>query len=510
MFKKAFMKKIFYFIIPAVLIAAAPGCKKSYLDTAPSNAVTPEVIFNTTDGAYVALDGTYRSMYTSLTNHGNFGQKSYDIVNDLMGNDMVVHSAGYGWFNTDYRYTAQASAVNDSRSERLWWYYYRTINNANNILAKIDAASGPQADKDNIKGQALTIRAYAYYNLINYFQHTYKGNETKPGVPLITAPSTVSKGRGTVQEVYTQIVKDLTDAEPLLTGKTRIHMSHINVNVAQGFRARVALQMEDYATAATYANKARQGRSPMSTAQYKAGFSKITDGNPEWMWGMEVITDQSTIYASFYSHMDITTGGYANLGGQKKITKDLYDQIPAGDVRKEVFTTPGSGTCSAASPNPNYNQVKFHVPTPGSWAADYIFMRAAEMYLIEAEALARQGQDASARTVLETLIKARNPAYSAASFAGTALVNEILLQRRIELWGEGFAYFDIKRLKQGLNRPSGAGNHGGSNTMTGSCAGNNYDPILYTLAPEDPRFLMKIPQKEIDANEFISPADQNP
>jgi starch-binding outer membrane protein, SusD/RagB family len=501
------MNKLFKYAAPALLsVVMLSSCKKDYLETSPSNQVVPSVIFASTDAAEVALNGMYRSMYTSLTNHGNFGQKSYDLVMDLMGNDMVVHTAGYGWFNSDYRYTAQSSTTNDSRPERTWWYYYRTINNANNIIVNIDNATGTQADKDRIKGQALAVRAYSYFYLINLFQHTYKGNESKAGVPLYTEPTTVAKGRGTVQEVYTQIVQDLTDAEALLDGKTRKHISHINVNTVQGIRARVALQMEDWATAATYANKARQGHSPMSATQYQGGFSKMTDGNPEWMWGMEVITDQATIYASFYSHIDVSTEGYAYLGGQKKITKALYDQIPDGDVRKTVFRAPAA----ADADYPAYNQEKFRVPTPGSWAADYLFMRAGEMYLIEAEALARQNKEAEAIIVLETLIKARNSAYSASGLSGAALVDEILLQRRIELWGEGFSLLDIKRLKTGLNRPTGTGNHGGDNGMTGNLAAKNYDPVTYTLPDQSPRFLFKIPQKEIDASEAINPEDQNP
>jgi hypothetical protein len=195
--------------------------------------------------------------------------------------------------------------------------------------------------------------------------------------------------------------------------------------------------------------------------------------------------------------MDIRTGGYAALGGQKKITKALYDQIPVGDVRKTVFRTPAS----TSTTNPPYNQLKFQVPsTTNKWEADYLYMRASEMYLIEAEALARQGQDAQAQLVLETLVKARYPAYSAAGLSGTDLLNEILLQRRIELWGEGFSLFDIKRLKTGLNRPTGTGNHGAP----------SYDPGVYTMPDADPRFLLRIPQRELDNNPNMTPADQNP
>jgi hypothetical protein len=235
----------------------------------------------------------------------------------------------------------------------------------------------------------------------------------------------------------------------------------------------------------------------MTTTQYTArnAFSSIS--NPEWMWGSIIPAAEATIYASFFSHIDPNVGGYAALGQQKKITKDLYDQIPTGDVRKTVFRTPGTGTTTI----PDYCQIKHQVPDLSNrWQADYLYMRASEMYLIEAEALARQGNDAGARTVLEALVKVRNPAYSAGTRAGAALVAEVLLQRRIELWGEGFGLLDIKRLKLGLNRPTGAGNHGAP----------SFNPVVYTTGPADNRFLMRIPQRELDNNASMTPADQNP
>src|ERR1035437_1176005 len=230
---------------------------------------------------------------------------------------------------------------------------------------------------------------------------------------LTSSPPTSAPGTdktGMVHDVYTRIIADLTQAEPLLTGKTRAAKTDIDVSVVQGFRARVALLMEDWPTAATYANKARQGYALLTAAQYPAFSSFSTIGTSEWIWGSLIPASQATIYASFFSHMDIRTGGYAALGGQKKITKALYDLIPTGDVRKTVFTTPTSTNLTSSS-DPGYNKKKPQVPTAGSWPADYLYMRAAEMYLIEAEALNRQGQDATARTVVETLIKTRNPAY---------------------------------------------------------------------------------------------------
>ena len=475
----------------AVAFLMLMGCSEDYLETMPTAQIAETEVLKTTQGAYVALDGVYRYMFSSLTNHGNFGQKSQDLVMDLMGNDMVVHSAGYGWFNTDYQYTAQQSAASSSRSERAWEYYYSIIDNSNRILAAIDVAVGPQEDRDNIKGQALALRAHSYFYLINLFQHTYVGNESAPGVPLYTEPTTEGKPRGTVQEVYTQILSDLKAAEALLLPRTnKLHNSHINAKTVKGIWARVALQMEDYATAAVKANEARQGYTLMNAATYQAGFSKY---NSEWMWGSIIGNDQATIYASFFSHVDVSSGGYAALGTQKKITKELYDIIPAGDVRKTVFRTPGTGTATY----PDYTSIKFRLPVSGSWEGDYVLMRASEMYLIEAEALVRTGSTTQAETVMETLGKARLATYDAPS-EEEALLEEILLQRRIELWGEGFSLLDIKRLNQGVNRTVGAGNHDAGLALA------------VTIPAEDPRFLYRIPQDEINANDFIDVSDQNP
>jgi starch-binding outer membrane protein, SusD/RagB family len=481
------------------LVILATGCKKEYLDTKPTNAVTEQQIYATTSAITSALAGTYNSIYAyganGTTGHDNFGQKAIDLAMDLAGADMIVHTAGYGWFNRDYQYAEwQLQDATNRRPDITWYFYYDIIKQVNKILAVIDAAGGTDAEKKSLKGQALGIRAYCYFSLVNCFQQTYKGNETKPGVPIYTKDAVNGAPRGTVKNVYDQIIADLTAAEGLLTGVVFSNKTYMSANVVQGFRARVALVMEDWATASTYAIKARTGYSPMPVTEYVKGFSLVS--NPEWMWGSQISAAQATIYASFFSHIDVTNFGYAQLGTQKKITKELYDKINAADVRKALFKAPGTGT----STNPDYNQQKFRVPTAGSWAADYLYMRAAEMYLIEAEALFRQGQEGPARTALETLVKARYPAYSAASFTGTALLAEILLQRRIELWGEGFSLFDIKRLKTGLNRTRGAGNHGSP----------NFDPNVYTLPDADPKMIMRIPKREMDNNASLTAADQNP
>lgn len=471
-----------------MVLTILSGCEKEYLQTAPTGAVPSEAVFTTTDGALVALNGTYRYMWNAIgTDH--FGQKSHDLTIDLMGNDMAIHGTSYGWYNSENRFTAQLSPVG-SRSVTTWQYYYRVINNVNIIIKNIDASTGIAADKDNIKGQALALRAYSYFYLINFYQHTYKGNESKPGVPIYTEPIIIGNPRGKVSDVYTQIIADLKAAEALLAGKSRKQFAHINVATVKGIYARVALQMEDWSTAATKAAEARTAYPLMSNATYTSGFSVK---NGEWIWGLEIPNDQATIFSSFFSHFDANTLSYAQLGMQKKITKQLYDLIPATDARKTSFRTPGTGT----STSPDYNQNKFRLATAGSWAGDYLLLRSSEMYLIEAEANARLGDAAKAKTALETLIKPRDAAYVAPATAA-ALITEALLQRRIELWGEGFGMLDLKRLKLPLNRASGTGNH------VAAIA------VIFTLPSQDKDWLFRIPQVEIDASDAINPEDQNP
>jgi hypothetical protein len=121
-------------------------------------------------------------------------------------------------------------------------------------------------------------------------------------------------------------------------------------------------------------------------------------------------------------------------------------------------------------------------------------MRAAEMYLIEAEAKARLGQDAGAQDALFTLLKNRDASYTKSTKTGTALINDILLQRRIELWGEGFRFYDLKRLNQPLDR-----------------TGANHDAsvaVVLTIPVDDVRWEFLIPQDEINNSNGL--VRQNP
>jgi starch-binding outer membrane protein, SusD/RagB family len=194
----------------------------------------------------------------------------------------------------------------------------------------------------------------------------------------------------------------------------------------------------------------------MTTNQYMQGFSDT--GNPEWMWGIDHRDDQPTYFYSFYAYL----GDYSSTntrGNPKAIFSPLYAQISATDIRKKLWDPTGTDATfplTAGGTRKPYMTRKFLLANNANSNGDLVFMRSSEMYLIEAEALARQaGKEADARQALFVLAKQRDPNYVLSANSGQALIDEILIQRRVELWAEGFRFYDLKRLNQPLNRTGG-------------------------------------------------------
>jgi hypothetical protein len=302
--------------------------------------------------------------------------------------------------------------------------------------------------------------------------------------------TTAPQPRATVEEVYTQINKDLDDAIANLTGYTRAFKSHFNINVVKGIKARVALTMQNWNLAAQLAAEARGGFSLMNNTQYLEGFSNAA--NPEWMWASIIPADQGTFFFSFFAFMSSNFSSNATRTNPRSINSVLYNALSATDVRKQLWDPAGVTPPQNGTRFP-YTSRKFRVADATISIGDVPYMRVAEMYLIEAEAKARAGQDGAAATVLFTLAKQRDPNYVLSTNTGQALINEIMIQRRAELWGEGFRFFDLKRTNSALDR-TGA-NHNSSIAVT------------LTVPAGDKRWEWLLPTDEINAN---TAAVQNP
>lgn len=505
-----------------MLLSTLSSCQKGMLDTVPSSSMSGEGLLKSASTGLIPLNGIYRSMFqagwsTAGNSHQCFGISAYNLMADVMGEDMIMASMGSGWFWFDAAYNVKTRYESKGwRSYDLWNAYFTWVSNANYILAKEKEMTGDSKQIAYIMGQAYAIRAYSYFMLAQTFARTYKGHEGEPCVPLYTEPTvpeTPGKPRSTVQEVYTQIVADINKATELLKDATvvvddkpeaiNMHYSHISYDVALGLQARIALVMEDWATAKSASELAIQN----SKAQIipVEGFMGVNDVKKRnVMWGAEIIPDQSGMYAGFFTHMQ----GDAPYGerARKQINKLLYDKMGPKDARRAWWNPK-----DPANKKNGYQQVKFSFTDIAKWTGDYIWMRIEEMYLISAEANCRLGDEAKAKEQLMALMSKRDKDYDLKNVTGTALgqtsnevtgslLEKIIDQRRIELWGEYGRIYDLRRLKQGFRRTAEMG------FPAGLLLGNRP-----TDNPESYMWVLTIPQSEFDGNDSLDSAkDQNP
>jgi hypothetical protein len=491
------MKTRFLTIVIALGLLTT-SCDKDYLETAPTGSVDAGSAYATTKNASAAINGIYRAMVLRyLDSQGHFGHPAMMIIVDALGEDLVLSNASNTWHLPEQRWTAHRSDVG-TLTQFAYQMYYRIIGNANIAVANIDQAAGAQTERDQVKGEALALRAFAYYNLVQLYGKRYDAAvkpNTQPAVPLVLTPTTDGLPRASVEDIYTQINKDLTDAATLLKA-TRAFKSHINSDVVKGLQARVALTQQNWADAAKFAAEARKSYTLMSVAQYQEGFADI--GNPEWIWGFDHMEDQSEFFGAYHSYISCNFNSTNIRATPKLINSLLYEQIPATDVRSKMWvktpTTTNSVVPTGGIRAPYMNQ-KFRLPgTPStSTMGDIPYMRAAEMYLIEAEAQARLGKETEATTVLFDLVSKRDPSYKRSTNTGTKLVDEILFNRRVELWGEGHRFTDLKRMNLPLNRN-----------------GANHNPavaVVFDIPAGDKQWEFLLPRRELNANKA---AVQNP
>ncbi|RHJ85410.1 RagB/SusD family nutrient uptake outer membrane protein [Parabacteroides sp. AM08-6] len=512
------MKRIIYMLSAVGLLTL--GACNDQLDTNPTDRVSGTIIFSDANGAEVAMNGIYRATYVAGWGTGwadeNPGFTGIYLAGDLMGEDHLMLSQGQGWFYEDYRLNVRQDYTHkQGRPYQFWNIHYTLISNTNYIIAQAPGASGDKNLLNSVLGQAYAMRAYCYFQLIQLYQQTYKGNESAPGVPLYTEPTTsasVGKARGTVEDVYAQIDSDLKEAISLLKdcGIAQKHASHIDYYVANGIKARVCLVQGRYEEAAAAAKEAltKPGLTPVETVASLGGFNSSKLSNV--LWGVEVIADQSQHFASFFSHMDADAPGMYAEKAPQCISSWLYNNIPATDDRKAWWRGELEDEVTGTSMQ-SYCQIKFKFANVTNRTGDYIYMRGEEMLLILAEAECHLKHYTEARKYISELGGKRDKDYATrlAKYSDSdsynqntiaplqTLMDEILFQRRVELWGEQGRIFDLQRLKLGYNRDYEGSNHTELVKNKDTNAGSK-------------EFIMTLPQSEIDGNENISASDQNP
>lgn len=507
------MKKVFKNILVVTAIALLSACKKDYLNTRPTDSVITDLVFSDTKYAKMAVNGLAKMMTQQyLQTQGMNGEGTIKMYyGNYPGNHFFVNLS------------SMAPIINATYNENVssiycyypWYYYYKIIVNANAIILRIDAATGPEKEKSFLKAQALTYRAYCFLMLAQLYGNRWddSNNGATPGVILRLDESTGDMPRSTLLETYQQIYADLNQAIGLYqsSGLTRSAFYEMNVNVAYAIYARAALTRKDYATAETYAVKARAGFPLMTNNDYNAGFCTP---NQEWIWGSYGSANETLYFYSYFAYIAYNSSANAVRTTPKCISRELYNKIPATDIRRNLFLDPGTNTYNtstgaATSGSALYKAAFQAHPALYSTATVFAYMqfkiaatdlpgvgnmnhfRSAEMYLIEAEAKYFQNKpETEIQNLLVALNKTpgRDASYTCTK-TGTDLLEEIKLYRAIELWGEGFDWFDMKRWNAPINR------------KTYDNGGNFIASLAVSIAPSDNnKWTWKLPLKETDFN----------
>lgn len=467
-----------------------------FLETKPSTAVADSDVFTTTAGAQSALNGCYYQMRArnsgGADRDDDYGIPSIQMISDMCGEDMMNN--GRGWYVWNYNYWGETQA-NIFRAPQLWTFHYRLINNLNSVIAYVDGTEGNDQDKQYIKGQALAMRGWAYFSLARLFQQTYAIAKDMPGLPLYTEPTTENtqgQPRGTLEQTYAQIVSDLTAAEPMLEGFVRSanYPNVFNQAIVQGILSEVYQVMNNWPKSEEYAKKVL-AQYPLSTEEdYTNGFNNHATAS--WIWSIKQTEEQNmgdySLFAMWYNgtRKCWTFGGFI-------LADDFVSLFDEDDIRFKQLERWSEGD----GDNKKEFWVSFKFRDNEDCRGSMVVMRSDEMLLNAAEALARQGKDGEAKELLWQLQDLRNAKRTEST--GDQLIEDILIERRKELYGEGFAVFDLIRNQKPLLR---TGNH-----------------VVYGGATPLParswRFIYQIPGSEMKNNKALVdetwPAgDQNP
>jgi len=454
-------------IVTTVLFLSLASCEKSFLELKPPTSLTPEFALATEADLQVALRGAYAGLKSTAL----YG-RSLMVLGDMMADNTyqsALNTNRYTNFNL-YNYL-----VTDGDVAGLWNASYTVILRANNII------NSPIADNANIqqiKGEAYAIRALAYFNLVRYFASPYTLDPSKLGVPIITTyQADLKPERAKIADVYTLINKDLTQAFTLMTKFT--NSSQFSKYSAKALQAKVYLAMGDKTNAKTAALDVitNSGFTAISSAAHTGYWAGVAPRTDKVETLLEISFDAVANNAfDALSYIYLQSGNY----GDMLCSSELYDLFETADIRKSLYATGTRGGLASVFVNKYSSFTGDH--------SDTKVIRMSEMYLIAAEASYPSNTADALKYVNE--VTSRRGATAIAS-SGSALLEDIITERRKELAFEGERYLDMQRLQRNIARSK------------------NYPAAALSIDFTNYRRIMPIPQGELDANPSIK-SQQNP
>ncbi len=464
------LKKIAIWLMVSMLTGA---CNKKFLDLQPYDQVPLDEAIVDENSMQTAVNG----MYSSLRAVDFFG-RSIPIDGDLLADNVYISSVNSNRYIPEITYSYIETYDN---VQNTWAEAYNTIQRANNVIN----ATVPSSEvSDQLRGEALTIRALAYFELVKFYARPYLTDPAGAGVPLVlTYDPQIRPARNTVAEVYQQIETDLTNAYGLLTEDK--NSSYVSRYVAQALLARFYQYKGDW-------NKAQAAALDVVN---NGGYSLADSGSlvNYWTNPYPVSNKLETIFEVEFDAIgnngtDDLDAFYSQDGyGDALCTDDLYNSYSSTDARRALILPGNRGGENVWVVN------KYPNATNPNGKDNTKIIRYAEVLLILAESYNRKLDDVPARAVLTIIAPTRDPQFGGYVSSGATLLDDIYLERRKELAFEGHRYWDLVRLNRDVVR----------NNSTG-----NYPPFVpLTLSVSSAKRIFPIPKAELNVNKNMV---QNP
>jgi hypothetical protein len=463
------MKKIVYFLFLLLFFA---GCKKSELDLTPFNQIETASAFKTQPDVTLALNGMYNGLRVN-----NYVNGTWNIIADAMADNLIISSLGRQTLTTfgDWRYNAD-------NTSGFFQTGYIITRRANAILENIESFPAGSF-KDNAKGEALAMRAMVYFDMARMYSKTFE-NAAATDSTMSYVTSTDAKllpVKESVKGFYTKIVADLTAALPLIA--TSNGVGRFNRAAVAGLLSRAYLYTGDFANCIS-ASSSALGSSPVlpNITDFPRIWTDETNNGVLFKVSNTALDNINTLGVNYFQ----IVGGL--IKSEYVVNYNLRQLYTPTDVRTSTYiqTSLFNGV--------NQNHVVKYRGRPGLTLGvlDFKALRTAEVILNRAEAYQRSGNDVLALADLNLLKSNRySPFSNIVGLTGSALLAEILLERRLELAFEGDRFWDLKRRNQPVTRDANFGDR---------ADGTGVKYIFTSLPANDFRFQLPFPSSEINFN----------
>jgi hypothetical protein len=464
--------KVYKYLAVAALFGGAMSCRKSELNLFPYNQVETSQAFNTEADVNLAING----MYTGLRASGSYYVGTWNIVPDVLADNLIISQAGRLTLKTygEWRYTGEDTYG-------LFSGGYTIIRRPNAILENIEKFPAG-AFKDNAKGEALALRAMVYFDMSRVYSKTYlNAAATDSTMPYVTTTEpTNTPAKEPVKGFYDKVIADLTQAQTLIN--TTNGVGRLNKAAVAGLLSRVNLYKGDWPGTIAAATTALGGTPNLpSIANFPLIWTDQTEAGVLFKVKNTTVDNINTPGVNYYQAV---TGGVKSEYVVEYNFKQLFG---ATDVRTSSYIT------TSAFNGTNYNHVKKWAGRPGQPAGvlDGKVIRTAEVLLNRAEAYYRNTNEPLALADLNLLRANRYSDYAPIVLAGQALLDEILKERRLELAFEGDRFFDIKRRNASIVRDATKGD---------KADGTGTPYVFTTMAAGSYKFQLPFPQAEVNFN----------